>query len=139
MGDEEYIDIDVESDAEEPVAAIVDEDLEDVHIGVDSAIIEAVSPRANVSKSGKTTTITITDIDGTTTADVYDGENDKNYEYEQATPRTVWHVNHGLGKYPSVTVVDSSGNAVIGDIVYIDQNNLTLTFEGAFSGKAYLN
>ena len=36
-------------------------------------------------------------------------------------------------------VVDSANTTVEGGIEYIDENNLTLTFTGAFSGKAYLN
>lgn len=35
---------------------------------------DAVSPVVSVSKSGKTTTITITDVEGTKTATIYDGE-----------------------------------------------------------------
>lgn len=65
--------------------------------------------------------------------------NDKNYTHTQAVASTVWEVNHGLDKCPSVTVVDSAGNVVIGDVVYIDKNNVRITFVSAFSGKAYFN
>ena len=46
---------------------------------------------------------------------------------------------HGLGKRPSVTVVDSAGTAVIGEIEYLDDNTVRLTFCAAFSGTAYCN
>tara|TARA_R110002096_G_C14619758_1_gene724049 strand:+ start:779 stop:1489 length:711 start_codon:yes stop_codon:yes gene_type:complete len=48
-------------------------------------------------------------------------------------------INHNLGKIPSVTVIDGSGNIVHGDIAYTDLNNLTITFNTAFAGNAYLN
>jgi len=64
---------------------------------------------------------------------------DKTFIYEQAVPSATWNVNHNLDKFPSVAVVDSANTTVEGGIEYIDENNLTLTFTGAFSGKAYLN
>lgn len=66
-------------------------------------------------------------------------EADKTYTYTQATATQTWEITHNLAKYPSVTIVDSSGNIVIGEISYTDENNLTVTFMSAFSGKAYLN
>jgi hypothetical protein len=38
-----------------------------------------------------------------------------------------------------VTVKDSAGSTVIGEVEYVDLNNITITFSGAFSGEAYLN
>ena len=65
--------------------------------------------------------------------------NDKNFVYVQATSSDVWEIEHNLDKYPSVTVVDSGGSVVVGEIVYINKNNVRITFTSAFSGKAYLN
>jgi hypothetical protein len=59
--------------------------------------------------------------------------------FNQDTPATTWSIVHDLNKFPSVTVVDSSGNVVIGEIVYLGPISLTITFESSFSGKAYLN
>ena len=64
---------------------------------------------------------------------------DKNFVYVQATSSDIWEITHNLNKYPAVTVVDSGGSVVIGEIVYIDKNNVRITFTSAFSGKAYLN
>jgi len=36
-------------------------------------------------------------------------------------------------------VVDAMDNIVFGEVEYIDNNNVRLTFAGAFSGKAYFN
>lgn len=61
------------------------------------------------------------------------------FVFVQSSASGTWTINHNLGKKPSVTVVDSADNQVVGDVEYIDENNLTVTFCGAFSGKAYLN
>ena len=66
-------------------------------------------------------------------------EDDKHFLFVQSIASDVWEIKHDLNKYPSVTVVDSANSVVIGDIVYIDENNVRLTFSCAFSGKAYLN
>ena len=64
---------------------------------------------------------------------------DKTFVYNQVTSSYVWEITHNLNKYPAVTVVDSGGSVVIGEIVYIDENNVRITFASAFSGKAYFN
>ena len=64
---------------------------------------------------------------------------DKNYVHEQAEPSEEWHIHHGLNKFCSVTVVDSANTTVIGDVEYVDINNIILRFGSAFAGKAYLN
>jgi hypothetical protein len=63
---------------------------------------------------------------------------DLNYTHVQASSAS-WVIAHNLGKIPSVTVQDNSGNTVHGDITYTNINNLTITFNTAFAGKAYLN
>jgi hypothetical protein len=64
---------------------------------------------------------------------------DKTYVHVQGTPSSTWNVAHNLSKYPSVTIVDSGNNVVIGEIAYTDDNNLVVTFGASFSGKAYVN
>jgi len=61
------------------------------------------------------------------------------YTFVQAGASAVWTVQHNLDKFPSVTMVLSTGQKGYGDIVYIDENNLTITFASAESGKAYMN
>lgn len=51
----------------------------------------------------------------------------------------VWSIQHNYNRYPSITTVDSSGNVVVGDIIYDDSNTITVTFSAPFSGVAYLN
>lgn len=64
---------------------------------------------------------------------------DKNYVHNQSVPSATWSVAHGLGKKVSVSVVDSTETVVYGDVQYIDDNNITITFTGAFAGKAFIN
>ena len=64
---------------------------------------------------------------------------DKNFVFTQGTPSATWTITHNLGKFPSVSVVDSANTQVYGNVDYINDNSLTLTFTSAFSGKAYLN
>ena len=67
------------------------------------------------------------------------------YVFEQGTPATEWGdgtpkvVTHNLGKFPSITVIDTGGTVVNGEYTYIDNNNITLHFSAPFAGKAYLN
>jgi hypothetical protein len=59
--------------------------------------------------------------------------------FNQSSAATTWNITHTMEKFPSVTVVDSSENVVIGEIIYNSNSSITLTFASAFSGKAYLN
>jgi hypothetical protein len=59
--------------------------------------------------------------------------------HEQIKASKTWVISHALDKYPSISVVDSSGNQVIGSPKYIDKNNVVIEFTSEFSGKAYLN
>ena len=64
---------------------------------------------------------------------------DKNYIHKQQVASNLWTVVHNLGKYPSITVVDSAGTVVTGEIVLQTTEQAVISFNGAFSGKAYCN
>ena len=64
---------------------------------------------------------------------------DKHYAHTQVTSSTTWNIVHGLKKFPNVTVVDSAGTNVVGEVEYVSNTEVNLIFSGAFSGKAYLN
>lgn len=64
---------------------------------------------------------------------------DKEYEHDQGLTASVWSINHNLDKYPAVHVADTAKTFVLGQVQHIDKNNLTITFNAAFSGYAYLN
>lgn len=79
------------------------------------------------------------ELSGDLTAEDLGITSDQHYTHKQAQAAKVWTITHGLGKRPSVTVVDSAGTAVIGEIEYLDDNTVRLTFCAAFSGTAYCN
>ena len=92
--------------------------------------------RLNVDVLSSNGTITQDDL---AVISVLYSEGDKTHTHTQLTAQNVWYVNHALGKYPSVTVVDTGENVVIGDIQYLNANQLTITFASAVAGKAYVN
>ena len=64
---------------------------------------------------------------------------DKTFVFTQGTPIYQWDITHDLNKFPSVSVVDSFNEQVIGSVDYITKNRLTVTFASPFSGQAYCN
>ena len=64
---------------------------------------------------------------------------DKNFVFSQDVASATWVVTHNLNKYPSVSVVNSSTEIVYGDVVYDSLNEVTITFNGAHTGKAFFN
>ena len=64
---------------------------------------------------------------------------DRFFQFEQAIASNRWTIEHNLDKYPSVTVVDSAGTIIVGEVSYLSRNALRVTFQSAFAGKAYLN
>lgn len=63
----------------------------------------------------------------------------KTVVFEQGIPSNIWTINHNLNKYPSVTLIDSSGRQFKAEIDYNDMNTLTVYMNGGTSGKALLN
>jgi len=66
------------------------------------------------------------------------------YTFSQSSAANTWTITHNLGRFPSVTVVNSANTIINGSVIYNSNNQLTVTFfsEGAalaISGKAYLN
>lgn len=61
------------------------------------------------------------------------------FTFTQPTPAAVWTINHYLQFYPSVMVVTSAGDEVVGDVHHLDYNALTITFGAAFAGHAHLS
>jgi hypothetical protein len=59
--------------------------------------------------------------------------------FEQAIASDTWIIEHNQDKYPSVTIVDSAGNVFTPAVHYDSENQITVTMNGATTGKAYLN
>lgn len=67
------------------------------------------------------------------------GATDRNHLHLQSIASAEWTIAHGLGKYPSVTILDSAGDEVDGEVTHVDLDTLVIRFSAAFSGRASLN
>ena len=76
-------------------------------------------------------------LEGTSWQDVVSNPT-STFVYKQNTAADVWTIYHNLGKYPTVTIVDSASTVVYGEIDYVDLNTIIISFNCAFSGKAVL-
>jgi hypothetical protein len=110
---------------------------------LDARFIDLLDTFANYTgRGGKFLMVKETE-DGITVAEI-DSEQilaiaDKNYIHTQVAPATIWTVNHNFGKYPSVRIKDETGHPIMGDIVDVNVNQLTIEFSNAKSGVAIIN
>lgn len=64
---------------------------------------------------------------------------DAAFVHVQGVAASTWFIQHNIGAYPNVTVLDSAGTRVEGDIEYLNTTSLNLIFTSAFAGVAYLS
>lgn len=64
--------------------------------------------------------------------------NNERHIHTQASASSTWDITHALGGRPSVTIVDSGGTVVVGDVVYNSNTSISVIFSAPFSGFAYL-
>jgi hypothetical protein len=104
---------------------------EDTH--VKKAIIDSTGASGNTGDVLVTTGNTVTWVNASVASSTY------TFSYTSAQALETWVINHNLNRNPSVTVTDLSGNWVIPDVFYNSADQITLTFNGATAGYAYLN
>lgn len=73
-----------------------------------------------------------------TTAEEYLKELNSARVIQQQVPLAEWEIKHDLDSYPVVTVIDSSGEKVVGNVTYISKQKLKINFTSEFSGKVVL-
>lgn len=61
------------------------------------------------------------------------------YTHAQFFPETIWEIAHPLSFIPSVTVVDSAGSVVFGDVQVLSPSRIQVRFSAPFSGSAFLS
>lgn len=61
------------------------------------------------------------------------------YVHNQMVSASTWTITHNLGFFPAVTIIDSGDHVVVGDVTYISENQLSVSFNATFGGKAYLS
>lgn len=60
------------------------------------------------------------------------------FQFVQSQPATLWEVNHNLGRYPQVTVIDNDEDVCEAEVSYLDEYNLTIAFNQEMTGRAYM-
>ena len=62
------------------------------------------------------------------------------YRHVQALPDATWTVNHNLGYRPGgLTILNTAGDAMEADPVYMDSNIIVINFSLAVAGEAYVS
>ena len=106
--------------------------------------VEIKCPKPNVSSNYNVSTnkpkINGITLEGNKTSeDLGIDVSDANFLYEQTEASDEWIIVHNLNKYPAVSIIDSAGDEVVGNVHYDSANQVTITFVGAFKGTATLN
>ena len=92
-------------------------------------------------------TVVLTDVEagpqgpaGPTGADGAAGSGSENSTvvHDQSLASATWTITHNQGRYPTIDIIDSAGNHVIGDIKHNSVNQAVATFDNAFAGKAII-
>lgn len=89
----------------------------------------------DITSDNENRTITLTYRDNFSIQDNYKFS----HIHNQTVSSSTWNITHNLNKYPSVSIIDSSNEEVIGEVEYTNANSLIVKFSAPFSGKAFLN
>lgn len=65
-------------------------------------------------------------------------DGDKHYT-ENFTNQATLNITHNLNKKPAVTVVDTAGDEIEGEVTHNTIDDLTIVFSASFSGSVILN
>lgn len=60
------------------------------------------------------------------------------FVFTQAVPATVWIIDHNLGFFPNVYILDTAGDECEGDVDNVTVNRVIVTFSASFAGQARL-
>lgn len=61
------------------------------------------------------------------------------YTHRQEISSAIWDIRHPLQFRPAVTVIDSSGDEVEGDVRYLEPGHIQILFSAPFGGSAELS
>lgn len=67
------------------------------------------------------------------------GNPDVAFSWSPPSAQQIWVIPHNLGKFPSVTVLDSENRVVTAAVTYLNINSVEVAFAFATTGTAYLN
>ena len=109
------------------------------HFTIDSYTTKGNFHTLNVTNIGANSNLEIDKFYDFAIFTLSSGLADKTFVFDQGAPATVWNIQHNLGKFPSVSVINNNNVVINGEVTYIDNNNVQLNFSAGFTGKAYLN
>ena len=73
-------------------------------------------------------------------AELFDMVTGDKFIWEQPVAADTWTINHNLGGYPAVEVMDTLGNVITADVQYLTPDTLQISFSGVpVAGRASLN
>ena len=61
------------------------------------------------------------------------------YRHVQNVAAAQWTITHNLGRVPAVTVTDSAGSVVTGDVQHLSDTQCLANFSAPFAGEAHCN
>lgn len=61
------------------------------------------------------------------------------YKHTQIAPASTWAITHNLKFLPNVTVFDSGGTQIEGNVIHTNTDSLSIQFSAAISGNAVLS
>lgn len=67
------------------------------------------------------------------------GAGGSSFVFTQAQASASWIINHNLGRFPSVTLVDTANDLFFGDVTYVSNDQITISLSAATSGRAFCN
>lgn len=131
-------------DKDAPVGTI---DLADLVPNIDPVVqlnyatVEYVDDLFSGQSNSETISFTPTsEITSTTVQDAIEEVRSRSrYVHDQPTASNTWSITHNMRFYPNVSIVDTALSKVVGEVTYLSENALTVTFSHSFAGKAYLS
>lgn len=103
-----------------------------------TSVLEVEASSTTLAITEPITSVVEVGLQGPAGTDGIDGSGDLHY-IQSFINSSFITITHNLNKRPAVTIVDSSGDEVVGDISYINDNSVNLSFGSSFSGQAYCN
>jgi hypothetical protein len=102
--------------------------------------VNAVTNTVTVTENGSSTVVTVP-VTNTVTAITQGPQGPSGgaaFVYLQATPATVWTINHNLGYRPSVELLDAGSQEIDGEVAHPSVNQTVVTLNPASAGLARL-
>jgi hypothetical protein len=129
----------VESQAAETTTLVLTTEPEIQTVEVSLGLVGPQGPQGPPGADGADGVTSFNGRTGTVVLEESDVTAVNTYTQDVMIPTSSIVIDHGLGCYPSVTVISSSGETVMADVQYIDDNHVQISFAGANVFTVYCN